>query len=92
MTWVLVAGGAMLTVAALLVLARMTWGPTMLDRAISFDVIVSIAVCALGLEAAINRNGFLLPILAALSLLGFISSTGIASFTRGSDHLEEEPE
>lgn len=90
MTWVLFAGTAMLFLAALLVLARMTWGPTMLDRAISFDVIVSIAVCALGLEAAVNLHGYTLPLLAALSLLGFISSTGIASFTRGAEPDEAD--
>jgi multicomponent Na+:H+ antiporter subunit F len=89
-TAVLVLGSVMLLVACLLVLVRMTIGPTMLDRIIAFDVLVSVTVCALGLEAAINQHLYTLPALVALSLLGFVSSVSVASFTRGSDVVEED--
>jgi multicomponent Na+:H+ antiporter subunit F len=90
MTVVLWLGCAMLVLSALLVLARMTVGPTMLDRIIGFDVLVSITICALGLEAAVHRHANTLPVLVALALLGFVGSVSVASFTRGSDVVEED--
>jgi multicomponent Na+:H+ antiporter subunit F len=90
MTVILWVGCAMLGLASLLVLARMTVGPTMLDRIIGFDVLVSVTICALGLEAAVNQHTHTLPVLVALSLLGFVGSVSVASFTRGSDVVDEE--
>jgi multicomponent Na+:H+ antiporter subunit F len=90
MTVVLWLGCGMLALAALLVLVRMTVGPTMLDRIIGFDVLVSITICALALEAAVNRHAFTVPALVALSLLGFVGSVSVASFTPGSHVVDED--
>jgi multicomponent Na+:H+ antiporter subunit F len=81
---------AMLGVAALLLVARISLGPTMLDRVVALDVLVAVVICALGLEAAIHRHTTTLPILVVLSLLGFVGSVSIARFTRGSDDVEAE--
>ena len=43
MTLLATASAVVLALAALLVVVRMTLGPTMLDRALSFDVLVAIA-------------------------------------------------
>lgn len=67
---VAVLAGGMLSVAAVLTLVRVARGPGMLDRVIAMDVLVSITVCALGVEAAVNRHTTTLPILIALSLVG----------------------
>lgn len=90
MTVVLVVGAVMLCIAAVLVVARMTVGPTMLDRIIAFDVLVSVAICTIGLEAAIHQNATPLPILVVLALLGFVGSATVAAFSRGSEVTEEE--
>lgn len=90
MTVILVVGSIMLTVSGVLLLVRMTLGPTMLDRVISLDVVTSIAICALGLEAAVHQHTNTLPVLAALSLLGFVGSVSVASFTKGSELVEED--
>jgi multicomponent Na+:H+ antiporter subunit F len=83
---------ALLTVAALLLVARISLGPTMLDRVVALDVLVAVVICALALEAAVNRHTTTLPILVVLSLLGFVGSVSIARFTRGSDDVgAEEP-
>lgn len=80
----------MLTVAALCTVARMTMGPTILDRAVALDVFVAIGICGLALEAALNRHTTTLPILLVLSLLGFVGSVSVARFTQGSDDIDEE--
>lgn len=90
MTFVIVVAAAMLSVAAVCTLVRMTIGPTMLDRAVALDVFVAIGICAVGLEAAANQRTFTLPLLLVLTLLGFVGSVSIARFTRGSDDVDEE--
>jgi multicomponent Na+:H+ antiporter subunit F len=90
MTVVLLIALAMLFVAAACVVARMTIGPTLLDRAVALDVFVAIGICALAVEAAINRHTNTLPILLVLTLLGFVGSVSVARFTKGSNDIEAE--
>lgn len=90
MTVVLAICATFLGAAALLLLARISSGPTMLDRVVALDVLVAVVICGLALEAAINRHTTTLPILGVLSLLGFVGSVSIARFTRGSDDVEAE--
>lgn len=66
--------------AALLTLIRIVRGPSVLDRAIAAEVILTILVCALGAEAALTRHTTTLPILVSLSLLGFIGSVAVVRF------------
>lgn len=90
MTAVLVITMVMLAVAAACTVARMTMGPTLLDRAVALDVFIAVGICALAAEAAINRHTTTLPILLALALLGFVGSVSVARFTRGSDDIDAE--
>lgn len=80
----------MLGLAALLLLARATMGPTMLDRTVALDVLIAVLICGVGVEAAHDEHTFTLPILLVLTLLGFVGSVSIARFTRGSDDIEAE--
>jgi multicomponent Na+:H+ antiporter subunit F len=81
---------ALLAVAALLLVVRISRGPTMLDRVVALDVLVAVVICGLAIEAAVHRHSTTLPILGVLSLLGFVGSVSIARFTRGSDDVEED--
>ncbi|MFC7359855.1 monovalent cation/H+ antiporter complex subunit F [Nocardioides astragali] len=90
MTVVLLVCAAILLAAAVCTVARMTMGPTLLDRAVALDMFVAIGICALGLEAALNRHTHTLPILLVLTLLGFVGSVSVARFTRGSDDIDAE--
>ena len=90
MNAVLVFCVAVLALAALLLLARITRGPTMLDRVIALDVLVAVIICGLALEAAVNQHTTTLPILVVLSLLGFVGSVSVARFSPGSDDVEAE--
>lgn len=75
-----------LAIAALLAVARMVRGPSVMDRAVANEVLVSTIVCMLGLEAAITRDTSTIPILISLSLIGFASSVAVARFTSHDGH------
>jgi multicomponent Na+:H+ antiporter subunit F len=79
-----------LGVAALLLVVRVSLGPTMLDRVVALDVLVAVVICGLALEAAVQRHTTTLPILVVLSLLGFVGSVSVARFSPGSDDVEAE--
>lgn len=70
----------MLGAAVVLAVVRIIRGPSAVDRGISNEVLVSTMVCALGVEAAVNRHTTTLPILVSLSLVGFLASVAIARF------------
>lgn len=88
MTVVLVLAALVLGLAALAVTARVVMGPTMLDRAISFDVIVAITIAAISVDAALRRTSENLPLMLVATLLGFVGSVSIARFSPGSDDVE----
>lgn len=80
MTAVVLVCGVLLTAAAVLALIRAEKGPTMLDRTIALDIVVSTLVAAVALEAAVARRVDTVPILVVLSLVGFLGSVTIARF------------
>ncbi|HLS46845.1 MAG TPA: monovalent cation/H+ antiporter complex subunit F [Ornithinicoccus sp.] len=76
-TW---AVGILLVLAALLTVVRIITGPSVLDRVVGSDVLVSIVVCALGAQTALVEGSSTLPILITLSLVGFMGSVAVARF------------
>ncbi|GGK73359.1 monovalent cation/H+ antiporter complex subunit F [Ornithinimicrobium pekingense] len=72
--------GGLLAVSALLALIRITIGPSVLDRVVGSDVLVSIVVCSLGAQAALTDGSSTLPLLISLSLVGFMGSVAVARF------------
>lgn len=90
MNVVLVLCVGILGIAALLLVTRISLGPTMLDRLVALDVLVAVIICGLALEAAVNRHTTTLPVLVVLSLLGFVGSVSVARFSPGSDDVEAE--
>lgn len=88
MNVVLLGCAAMLTVAAVLLVVRVTIGPTILDRTVALDVLIAVGICAVSLHAAANRDTSTIPLLLVLTLLGFVGSVAIARFTTGSDHID----
>lgn len=79
-TWLTWAISGLLFVAALLSLIRITRGPSVLDRVVATDVLVSVVVCALGAYAALTDASTTLPLLISLSLVGFMGSVAVARF------------
>ncbi|NTW41293.1 MAG: pH regulation protein F [Cellulomonadaceae bacterium] len=80
MSVVVVVCALLLAAGLVLALVRAERGPTMLDRTVALDTITVIIVCAGALEAAWTRRVDTVPILAVLSLVGFVGSVTIARF------------
>ncbi|GAA1464757.1 monovalent cation/H+ antiporter complex subunit F [Nocardiopsis exhalans] len=88
--WTVIA--VLLGVASLLGTARLLLGPSILDRALSVDVLLASALTGLGAYAAFNRDPTILPTLLVLSLLGFVGSISISKFVarRPEEHVRPE--
>jgi multicomponent Na+:H+ antiporter subunit F len=72
--------GVLLTVGAVLAVVRAEKGPSMLDRTIALDIVVTSMIAAVALYAAVERRTDVVPILVVLSLVGFVGSVTIARF------------
>ncbi|MFU8871306.1 monovalent cation/H+ antiporter complex subunit F [Micromonospora sp. SL4-19] len=70
----------LLSVTALLALARIYRGPSLLDRVVAADLLLSSMLGAVGAEAAVNRHTGTLPVLVVLALLGFVGSVSLVRF------------
>ncbi|MBU8859532.1 MULTISPECIES: monovalent cation/H+ antiporter complex subunit F [unclassified Micromonospora] len=70
----------LLSATALLALARIYRGPSLLDRVVGADLLLTAMLAGVGAEAAVNRHATTLPVLVVLSLLGFIGSVSLVRF------------
>lgn len=88
MTVVLVIAGTLLAVAAILLVVRMTVGPTILDRSMALDVMMSVMVCAVSLKAIHREEPWSLPMLLVLAMVGFVGAVSIARFASGAEDVD----
>lgn len=75
-------------VAALLTLWRIIVGPSILDRAVASDVLLTEVLCVLGAEMAINQHTRTLPVLLVIAAVGVFGSISIARFVARKDTAE----
>lgn len=71
---------AMIGPGLLMLVFRMTIGPTVLDRTVAFDVIVTYAAIGVCLYSAVTRSTDALPLVVVLTLVGFVGSVSVARF------------
>ena len=76
-------------VAALLTLWRIVIGPSILDRAVASDVLLTEVMCVLGAEMAINHHTRSLPVLLIIAAVGVFGSISIARFVARRDNAEQ---
>ncbi len=72
-------------VAALLIVWRIITGPSILDRAVAADVLLTLVMCVLGAEMAINHHTRTLPLLLIVAAVGVFGSISIARFVARRD-------
>ncbi|GAB2848766.1 monovalent cation/H+ antiporter complex subunit F [Microbacterium insulae] len=72
--------------AALLTLWRIVIGPSILDRAVASDVLLTEVMCVLGAEMAINQHTRSLPVLLIIAAVGVFGSISIARFVARRDN------
>lgn len=73
--WVFLTVGLLLTAAAAMALYRIARGPSILDRMIASDMLLTPIICAMGAEMAYNghtRNLTAMLVLAAAAFLGAV--------------------
>jgi len=75
-------------VAALLTLWRIVVGPSILDRAVASDVLLTLVMCVLGAEMAINHHTRTLPVLLIIAAVGVFGSITIARFVARKDTVD----
>ena len=72
-------------VAALLTVWRIITGPSILDRAVASDVLLTLVMCVLGADMAINHHIRTLPVLLIIAAVGVFGSVSIARFVARRD-------
>ena len=72
-------------VAALLTVWRIIMGPSILDRAVASDVLLTLVMCVLGADMAINHHIRTLPVLLIIAAVGVFGSISIARFVARRD-------
>ncbi|KAA9106320.1 monovalent cation/H+ antiporter complex subunit F [Microbacterium rhizomatis] len=80
---------AVFSVAALLTLVRIVRGPSILDRAVASDVLLTLVMCVLGAEMAINHHTRTLPVLLVIAAVGVFGSISIARFVARKDNVDK---
>ena len=85
---VLIAYAVVLAAAAIAVVARMIIGPTILDRAISTDSLVTLVVMGMALYAAQSDAVWAGPAMLGLTGLAFIGTVTFARFVAREEHLQ----
>jgi multicomponent Na+:H+ antiporter subunit F len=75
-------------VSALLTLWRVVVGPSILDRAVASDVLLTLVMCLLGAEMAINHHTRTLPVLLIIAAVGVFGSISIARFVARKDNVD----
>jgi multicomponent Na+:H+ antiporter subunit F len=89
MTPILIVIYVVFGVAALLTLWRIVIGPSILDRAVAADVLLTEVMCVLGAEMAINHHTRTLPVLLIIAAVGVFGSISIARFVARRDTTEQ---
>lgn len=72
-------------IAAILTVIRIILGPSILDRAVASDVLLTEVMCVLGAEMAINHHTRTLPVLLIIAAIGVFGSISVARFVARKD-------
>lgn len=91
-TVLIVVIGIVFAVAALLAIVRMIIGPSILDRAVASDVLLSEALCIMGAEAVINQHTYTLPIMLVIAATGVLGTIAVSRFVARRDRARERGE
>lgn len=76
---------ALFGIAAVLTVVRIILGPSILDRAIASDVLLTEVMCVLGADMVINHHTDTLPVLLIMAAVGVFGSVAIARFVARKD-------
>ena len=72
--------------AALLTMVRIVIGPSILDRTVASDVLLTEVMCALGAEMAFNGHTRTLPVMLIIAAVGVFGSIAVARYVARRDN------
>lgn len=73
-------------IAAILTIVRIVRGPSILDRAVASDVLMTEVLCVLGAEMAINGHTRSIPVMLIIAAIGVFGSIAVARFVARRDN------
>jgi multicomponent Na+:H+ antiporter subunit F len=82
--------GLMFTAAALMALYRIVRGPSILDRMIASDVLMTTLVLVVGTEMVYNGHMRTIPFMLVLSAVAIFGTVAVARFVSQQDTPEED--
>jgi len=94
-TALLVAAGLGFTATALMTIVRIVRGPTILDRMIASDVLLTTLMLALGADMVVRNHTDTIPLMTVIAATATFATIVVARFVkRRADHpdVEETPE
>ena len=73
-------------IAAILTVFRIVRGPSILDRAVASDVLLTEVMCVLGAEMALNGHTRNIPVLLIIAAVGVFGSISVARYVARRDN------
>lgn len=89
MTWLPIVVIAVFTVAAILAVIRIVRGPSILDRTVASDVLMTEVLCIMGAEMVINNHTRTLPAMLIIAAVGVFGSIAIARYVARRDNPKQ---
>lgn len=86
MNWLMIAIVVVFSVAAVLTVIRIIRGPSILDRAVASDVLLTEVMCVIGAEMAINGHTRSIPVLLIIAAVGVFGSISVARYVARRDN------
>jgi multicomponent Na+:H+ antiporter subunit F len=82
--------GVMFTIAALLALYRMVMGPSILDRMIASDVLLTTLILVVGAEMVYNGHTRTIPVMLVLASTAVFATVAVARYVSKQDQRPAE--
>lgn len=82
--------GAMFAAAAMLAVVRIVRGPSILDRVIASDVLLTTFLLVIGADMVINQHIRTIPIMVVISATAVFGTIAVARYVSKQDHPGHE--
>ena len=91
MNVVLVLVGVLLTAAALMALYRIVRGPSLLDRMIASDMLLTTIILVVGTEMVYNQHTRNIPMMLVLAAIAIFATVAVARYVSKQDKPQDKP-
>jgi len=85
-----IAAGVLFTAAALLALYRIVRGPSLLDRVIASDVLLTTLILVLGMEMVLNSHTRTIPMMVVLAATAVFGTIAVARYVSKQDKSDAQ--